>query len=58
MASIYMRIDGTTPKGAATVEKIGGKDGFFAIDTVNWSAVRALASTSVTRTMQTKAWSR
>ena len=33
MASIFMRIDGTTPKGAATVEKIG-KDGFFAIDTV------------------------
>ena len=29
MASIFMRIDGTTPKGAATVEKIGGKDGFL-----------------------------
>lgn len=42
MASIYMRIDGTTPKGAATVEKIGGKDGFFAIDSVSWSAVRGV----------------
>ncbi|MFY2508617.1 type VI secretion system tube protein Hcp [Vibrio pectenicida] len=42
MASIFMRIDGTTPKGAATVEKIGGKDGFFAIDTVTWNAVRGV----------------
>lgn len=25
MASIFMRIDGTTPKGAATVEKSGVK---------------------------------
>ncbi|MBU2898830.1 type VI secretion system tube protein Hcp [Vibrio hepatarius] len=42
MASIFMRIDGTTPKGAATVEKINGKDGFFAIDTVSWNAVRGV----------------
>lgn len=42
MASIFMRIDGTKPKGAATVEKIGGKDGFFAIDNVSWSAVRGV----------------
>mgnify|MGYP000017222242 FL=1 len=42
MASIFMRIDGTTPKGAATVEKIGGKDGFFALDSVSWSAVRGV----------------
>ncbi|GAA5647403.1 MULTISPECIES: Hcp family type VI secretion system effector [Vibrio] len=42
MASIFMRIDGTTPKGAATVEKIGGKDGFFAIGNVSWGAVRGV----------------
>ncbi|MCE0557542.1 MULTISPECIES: type VI secretion system tube protein Hcp [unclassified Motilimonas] len=42
MASIFMRIDGVTPKGAATVEKIGGKDGFFAIDSVSWGAVRGV----------------
>jgi len=42
MASIFMRIDGTTPKGAATVEKIGGKDGFFALDNVSWGAVRGV----------------
>ncbi|MEZ8825921.1 type VI secretion system tube protein Hcp [Vibrio amylolyticus] len=42
MASIFMRIDGTSPKGAATVDKIGGKDGFFAIDSLSWSAVRGV----------------
>lgn len=42
MASIFMRIEGTTPKGAATVEKIGGKDGFFAVENVSWSAVRGV----------------
>lgn len=42
MASIFMRIDGTKPKGGATIEKIGGKDGFFAIDTVSWGAVRGV----------------
>lgn len=42
MASIFMRIDGINPKGAATVEKIGGKDGFFAIDSVTWNAVRGV----------------
>jgi len=42
MASIYMRIDGVSPKGAATVEKIGGKDGFFAIDQLSWGAVRGV----------------
>ncbi|MCF1427722.1 MAG: type VI secretion system tube protein Hcp [Shewanella sp.] len=42
MASIFMRIDGYNPEGAATVEKINGKEGFFAIDTVNWGAVRGV----------------
>ncbi|CAH0539719.1 Hcp family type VI secretion system effector [Vibrio marisflavi] len=42
MASIFMRIDGVTPKGAATVESIGGKSGFFAIDSASWSAVRGV----------------
>lgn len=43
MASIYMRIDGLTDiKGAATVGEIGGKKGFFAIDTMNWGANRGV----------------
>ncbi|WP_114785775.1 Hcp family type VI secretion system effector [Vibrio tetraodonis] len=43
MASIFMKIDGNTvPKGAATIEKIGGKDGFFAIDSFSWNAVRGV----------------
>lgn len=58
MASIYMRIDGTTPKGAATVDKIGGKDGFLLLIQLTGVPFVALVSTSVTRTTQTKAWSR
>ncbi|MDA9556443.1 type VI secretion system tube protein Hcp [Vibrio sp.] len=43
MASIYMRIDGQKiASGAATVEKIGGKDGFFAIGSISWGAVRGV----------------
>jgi len=43
MASIFMRIDGLNSiKGAATVENIGGKQGFFAIDNVSWSADRGV----------------
>lgn len=43
MASIFMRIDGLTSiKGAATVDNIGGKQGFFAIDEVSWSADRGV----------------
>ena len=56
MASIFMRIDGTTPKGAATVEKINGKDGFFAIDTVSWNAVEALVLMSVMPITPIKEW--
>lgn len=41
MASIYMRIDGNdTIKGSATVTDIGGKKGFFALDSMSWSAMR------------------
>lgn len=41
MASIYMRIDGNdTIKGSATVTDIGGKKGFFAINSLSWSAMR------------------
>ena len=41
MASIYMRIDGNdTIKGSATVTDIGGKKGFFALDSLSWSAMR------------------
>lgn len=41
MASIYMRIDGNdTIKGSATVTDIGGKKGFFALDSMTWSAMR------------------
>ena len=41
MASIFMRIDGNdTIKGSATVADIGGKKGFFAIDSMSWSAMR------------------
>lgn len=41
MASIYMRIDGNdTIKGSATVTDIGGKKGFFALDSLAWSGVR------------------
>lgn len=44
MASIFMRIDGLTDvKGAATVEDIGGKKGFFAINSMNWSAARSVS---------------
>ncbi len=43
MASIFMRIDGLTSiKGAATVENIGGKQGFFAVDRISWSADRGV----------------
>ena len=42
MASIFMRIDGVKPEGGATVESINGKDGFFAIETVSWGAVRGV----------------
>lgn len=42
MASIYMRIDGVDPKGAATIGDIGGKKGFFAIDSASWGAVRGV----------------
>ena len=43
MASIFMRIDGLTDiKGAATVGDIGGKKGFFAIDTMSWGANRGV----------------
>ena len=41
MASIYMRIDGNdTITGSATVTDIGGKKGFFALDSMTWSAMR------------------
>lgn len=41
MASIYMRIDGNDEiKGSATVTDIGGKKGFFALDSSSWSAMR------------------
>ncbi|WDE05329.1 type VI secretion system tube protein Hcp [Thalassomonas viridans] len=41
MASIYMRIDGNdTIKGSATVTDIGGKKGFFALESTSWSAMR------------------
>ncbi|MFC3152719.1 type VI secretion system tube protein Hcp [Litoribrevibacter euphylliae] len=44
MASIFMRIDGKDAiKGAATIGDIGGKKGFFAIDTVSWGAVRGVS---------------
>lgn len=44
MASIYMRIDGLNSiKGAATVGEIGGKKGFFAIDTMSWGANRGVS---------------
>ncbi|MGV1720324.1 type VI secretion system tube protein Hcp [Vibrio furnissii] len=44
MASIYMRIDGLDNiKGAATIGDIGGKKGFFAIDTMNWGANRGVS---------------
>lgn len=43
MASIFMRIDGlNTVKGAATVDDIGGKKGFFAINEVSWSGDRGV----------------
>lgn len=43
MASIYMRIDGNdTIKGSATVTDIGGKKGFFALNSVSWSAQRGV----------------
>lgn len=41
MASIYMRIDGNdTIQGSATVTDIGGKKGWFALDSMSWSAMR------------------
>ncbi|UJF17200.1 type VI secretion system tube protein Hcp [Vibrio sp. SS-MA-C1-2] len=44
MASIFMRIDGLNDiKGAATVGDIGGKKGFFAIDTMSWGANRGVS---------------
>ena len=44
MASIFMRIDGLNDiKGAATVADIGGKKGFFAIESVTWGANRGVA---------------
>ncbi len=42
MASIFYENWWYDTKGAATVEKIGGKDGFFALDSVSWSAVRGV----------------
>lgn len=43
MASIFMRIDGIDSiKGAATIGDIGGKKGFFAIDSMSWGAVRGV----------------
>ncbi|MCL9783149.1 type VI secretion system tube protein Hcp [Vibrio sp. S4M6] len=42
MAGLYMTIDGYTPKGAATVEDIGGKKNLIAIDSLSWSAVRGV----------------
>ena len=56
MASIFMRIDGTTPKGAATVDKINGKDGFFAIDSVTWNAVAVSGLMSAMPITLTKEW--
>lgn len=39
-----MRIDGLNSiKGAATVGEIGGKKGFFAIDTMSWGAIRGVS---------------
>ncbi|USD66341.1 type VI secretion system tube protein Hcp [Vibrio sp. SCSIO 43136] len=44
MASIFMRIEGLDNiKGAATVGDIGGKKGFFAIDTMSWGANRGVS---------------
>jgi len=40
--SIYLSIDGVTPKGSATVQDIGGKKNLIAIDSVSWSAVRGV----------------
>ncbi len=43
MASMFMRIDGiTNMKGVATLEKIGGKEGFFAIDAMSWASDRSI----------------
>jgi len=43
MSSIYMRIEGLeTIQGAATIGEIGGKKGFFSIDSLSWGAVRAV----------------
>lgn len=46
MASLYMRIEGQTPKGAATAEFTGGdslaKDGWFTISSFQWGAVRSV----------------
>jgi type VI secretion system secreted protein Hcp len=44
MASIFMRIDGLDNiKGAATIGDIGGKKGFFAINSMSWGANRGVA---------------
>ena len=43
MATIYMRIDGNDEiSGAATIGEVGGKKGFFAIDSLSWGAVRGV----------------
>jgi type VI secretion system secreted protein Hcp len=43
MATIFMRIDGIdTINGAATIGEVGGKKGFFAIDSLSWGAVRGV----------------
>ena len=46
MASLYVRIEGQTPKGASTAEFTGGdsleKEGWFTISTFQWGAVRSV----------------
>ena len=43
MATLFMRIDKNDDiKGGATVEKIGGKEGWFALQSVSWSGARGV----------------
>ena len=43
MATLFMRIDKNDKiKGGATVEKIGGKEGWFALQSVSWSGARGV----------------
>ena len=43
MATLFMRIDKNEKiKGGATVEKIGGKEGWFALQSVSWSGARGV----------------